>query len=66
MVDAWKRDSLYAVIAYSVPVRLSVTVLPLPFLRLRVHVYSPMSIARACVSLTRVRGGILVDLDSFP
>lgn len=52
VVDAWKRDSLYAVIAYSV--RLSVTVvvvvvvlllLLLLFLRLRVHVYSSLSYA---------------------
>lgn len=47
VVDAWKRDSLYAVIAYSV--RLSVVVvdvlLLLLFLRLRVHVYSSLSYA---------------------
>lgn len=64
VVDAWKRDfSVYAVIAYSVPVRLSVTVAlllpPLLFLRLRVHVYVPY-LSRLCMrlsvslSLTRV------------
>lgn len=51
VVDAWKRDSLYAVIAYSVHLSLTVVVvvvvllLLLLFLRLRVHVYSSLSYA---------------------